>query len=70
MSVRRLNPTINLIDWIEGECYKGHCKNCVWPFPFAKSSVKFPECPIEIVCIECETSAFYCPKEFEQVRAS
>jgi uncharacterized protein (DUF983 family) len=64
------DPTVNLITWTTGKLYLAvACKNCGWQFPFANASDEQPECPIEIVCIECEASAFYCPKEFERIQA-
>jgi len=65
-----LDPTLNLIDWTTGETYLAvTCKNCGWQFPFAQTTDKLPQCPLQIVCIECEESSDYCPKEFTQLLA-
>jgi hypothetical protein len=58
-----------LLEWVVGEWYMAvKCHHCGWQFGFARADAELPKCPIEITCIECERTDYYCPKEFVEVQ--
>ena len=59
-----------ILEWIPGRWYFAvDCHVCGWQFPFARVDDPLPECPIQLTCIDCQQSDYYCAKEFVRVEA-
>ncbi len=59
-----------MLEWSSGQWYFAvYCHVCGWQFPFSHTDEPLLECPLELTCIDCGESDYYCPKEFVRVES-